>query len=664
MIQKLDINKKRDNETRIAQIIKANLPSAEYISAADMNAVVEKINEMIPELNAGISGFQGVLKINEKREDVGFYFPAESGTYPNAGNITVNTDEGFNFIIYDGNKWEVSLVPVEANGKIEEGNMGLVSGGEVFEKVISKSDLIKKGGNQYRKKDNVVGYINGTTGVFTVSDGNKTTAIIPIELGTEFIEIIDWRVNSKVLRFLDVDNKPIKPINKDGESLPDYYVSSLNGIIRIPKGATHYQLNLVLNNVGDEDNISILINGNKEDELIVGSISDNPDKDFYVSGKQVSEETLLKKVYLEEKKSKNLLDKSKIEYGKYVVSSKGTIGNTADSAISPVIPINGGGLYAISGKDLTGSGNALVCYDIKGKSLKPLDKEGVEFSNYAIGAGNNIFKAPDTAVSCVFTVSFQKGENIYDDTVMIEQGLAVTKYEPYYVKSQIKPQYLPSFETINDNNCKEVSLENVDLMVLTGASHAEVNGCFKDKGFISYISAFLDYNFENYSQSGRTHITTYNSILSDTERYGFKLSDFSNGGHIIIALGGNEAAYYTTIDGSFFKDNLLHLISAVKAHSLKPILMSHYGGYKNPFYTIVKDVAEELGLLFIDIENEGDKYWNPIFRPFWFSGHTGTRTEAIKYSNFLNVFNFKRPERACKIYRAVDNLPLNELYYL
>ncbi|GAQ15420.1 hypothetical protein MODO_3116 [Myroides odoratimimus] len=134
MIQPLKINKKVDNDAKLAQIIKENIPAYEYMSADEVNSMVGKINEMVPAINVSNGGFQGTLSVNEKRVDSGFYIPTESGIFINADNIQVDLSQGINFVTYDGDKWEVAVVPIVADGQIEEGNMGFVSGGEVYSK--------------------------------------------------------------------------------------------------------------------------------------------------------------------------------------------------------------------------------------------------------------------------------------------------------------------------------------------------------------------------------------------------------------------------------------------------------------------------------------------------------------------------------------------------
>ncbi|MCS4239509.1 hypothetical protein M2306_002050 [Myroides gitamensis] len=135
MLQPLKINKKIDNDAKLAQIIKENIPTTEFILADEVNAIVGKINEMVPVINVSNGGFQGTLSINEKRVDSGFYIPTESGIFINADNVVVDLGQGVNFVTYDGNKWEVAVVPITTSGKIEKGDTGFVSGGEVYNNI-------------------------------------------------------------------------------------------------------------------------------------------------------------------------------------------------------------------------------------------------------------------------------------------------------------------------------------------------------------------------------------------------------------------------------------------------------------------------------------------------------------------------------------------------
>ncbi|MDM1513604.1 SGNH/GDSL hydrolase family protein [Myroides odoratimimus] len=204
MIQPLKINKKVDNDAKLAQIIKENIPASEFMSADEVNSMVGKINEMVPAINVSNGGFQGVLEINEKRVDSGFYIPTESGTFINAGNVVVDLSQGINFVTYDGDKWDVAVVPIVADGKVEEGNAGFVSGGEVFDtikesKIIFRKGYVDKEGKVILRND-VSFWVSDPIEIndFTILDYNGSVdagsgvaqAVVTFDKEGKFIEVI------------------------------------------------------------------------------------------------------------------------------------------------------------------------------------------------------------------------------------------------------------------------------------------------------------------------------------------------------------------------------------------------------------------------------------------------------------------------------------------
>ncbi|MDM1366356.1 SGNH/GDSL hydrolase family protein [Myroides marinus] len=195
MIQPLKINKKVDNDAKLAQIIKENIPASEFMSADEVNSMVGKINEMVPAINVSNGGFQGVLEINEKRVDSGFYIPTESGTFINAGNVVVDLSQGINFVTYDGDKWAVAMVPIVADGKVEEGNNGFVSGGEVYKSIpiIETNDLLDENyikRNYAVKTDGEVFHIGYNGGCYSIVDQ-------PLGKGKEFKLLLKYTSNDK-----------------------------------------------------------------------------------------------------------------------------------------------------------------------------------------------------------------------------------------------------------------------------------------------------------------------------------------------------------------------------------------------------------------------------------------------------------------------------------
>lgn len=188
MLQPLKINKKVDNDAKVAQIIKENIPTAEYMSADEVNAMVAKINEMVPAINVSNGGFQGTLSINEKRVDSGFYIPQDDGKYINAGDVVVDRSKGIHFVTFDGDKWDVAVVPIVADGKVEEGNVGFVSGGEVYGHIASNKLLSNNQNLSNVNLFNKVGYyLSKNNGNESASKNRKCTPFLFINLLEDLI---------------------------------------------------------------------------------------------------------------------------------------------------------------------------------------------------------------------------------------------------------------------------------------------------------------------------------------------------------------------------------------------------------------------------------------------------------------------------------------------
>lgn len=390
---------------------------------------------------------------------------------------------------------------------------------------------------------------------------------------------------------------------------------------------------------------------------------------------------LLKSEYSEEETilGKNLFDKETMYITGYAIST--TTGARTVSATSTIGRIENGiepnTIYSISGRSAaSGSRAALTCITSTGTRVVPKTITDDNRPNHSTSIGNSNFKTPADCVAIEFTIAFTTTPDTFVNTLQVELGANATSYEPYSLikYDRLKKEKLPNdVAYLNDipdvtSSVKTINIHNVPMMLLTGASHLEVNGIFKNKGLVNYLSTLSDWNWENYSRSGSTHIATFNAIMTDTERYGVRVSELTAGGHCIIALGGNEVAYYTNIDGSYFKDNIIRLTSAIKSLGFKPIYMSQFGGYQHPFATIIKDVANSEGVLFIDADSYGDRFWNPRFLPFWFNGHTGTRLEHIKIHPIMRILNdsgFVRPTKSMKLFRprleSISNI--SELLY-
>lgn len=125
--------------------------------------------------------------------------------------------------------------------------------------------------------------------------------------------------------------------------------------------------------------------------------------------------------------SKNLFDKNSICPG-YVNVTTGAVAIATDSYVSPIIPVAGGLMYYLSGRNCKTT--ELRFLDGVGNILKPLNADtGQSKSTFALDYMTGKVLAPQSAVSVQFTVRVN-GAGTVDD-VQFENGEKQTNYAEY-----------------------------------------------------------------------------------------------------------------------------------------------------------------------------------------------------------------------------------------
>lgn len=368
--------------------------------------------------------------------------------------------------------------------------------------------------------------------------------------------------------------------------------------------------------------------------------------------------------------------------GNYINTSNGNLNYAAslsNAVTSQPLPIEGGKVYCISGRT---ENSAIRCLDKDGNKLKVLAADaGVEYTNWYLpnpsASGTSIngqFKIPDNAVSVQFGITLYKAFNEANNQVVLE--LVGDKYDENFVPSQfdgfgarkvLKKEHFPAsiLENLNESE-KTFSLRDCPLLVISAASHGEGFGSLKNKSFISYFSSLVDYNVENYSQSGSDSFNHYNMIMKDVSIGGVKPSDLAKrGGYVVIVHGGdNEGGYYRNgVDGKYYERNIIHECKAWEAMGFKPILSGYWGDQTTPYAAIVQSVAKKFGYKYININASNSRFFRNLYEPWWYNSHFGTRTCAMQWYSLLNVLEWMpRPTQAIKIFKprlsgqSLDNL--------
>ncbi|MDM1529036.1 SGNH/GDSL hydrolase family protein [Myroides odoratimimus] len=507
-IEKLNFEKKQDNPTRVSQIVKANLPSNQYSRSSEYNAIAEKINEMIPELNAGVSGYQGKIYPTDKKDAIGFYFAAESGTYPYAGNFTINIAEGINHLMFDGNKWDKMLTPIEAIGKVEEGNMGIVNGNEVFKNtpIIKTTNLLDK---DYLKR-NIAIKTDG--GILEIGYDGGCYSIVdqPLEKGIEYKLILKHPSNSKYL-FLVNDKSEVdgKIILLDNETVfkttNEFY--KLRSYVKMldTQEPNDDWLNFLKITKISEDLITT-INGYELLAKGVGSIDENNKN--APSGREIALETMLNS------KLEYNTEFEEIDYQKYI--EKDTALNSAGLIITinakgydivkhmPIIPgVTKANIYGVKGVD--GQRTKMICtYNQYFKVIRNINQTD----------GNNIISFTEDEKYICFTLKTPQEQDQSITLLYDTKHISIKSYNKIpFTLDQRKVIYKRGIslgDSITWYDGKPFNSSNNSAGVIA-------------KGYQSYVRDYFGCEYLNAGKSGQD-IT---QILSTVKSYNYKDFDFA-----------------------------------------------------------------------------------------------------------------------------------------
>lgn len=377
-----------------------------------------------------------------------------------------------------------------------------------------------------------------------------------------------------------------------------------------------------------------------------------------------------------EQSSKNLYDGTVLNG--YVHSAGGFISTSAESTYRATgyIPVKPNTYYYLSGrKELSISNIRCVDENKQNPTKVKQGSTGEENPNswYTPGGANSQILTSETAAFIQFNLQFTTVHSDFDK-VMVElvgdvynPSFVPSAYQPYELEYKILKKALPDdIGGSSSANHHVVNLKNVPVIMLTGASHGEGYGSVKDKSFVSYLSAMLDWTVENYSLSGSDNIEHFNRIVKGQPISNVHPSNLA-GGYSLIILGGNESSYYRNgVDAKYFKDNIIRLCSAIKSYGFEPVLCSYYGDMNRPWSVVVQNVADEYGYMFIDLNANGSRFYSPIYRPWWYNAHYATRTNVIQWFNILKILdNFEKPYSAVKIFRNRNTTPtdINDLLF-
>jgi hypothetical protein len=339
-------------------------------------------------------------------------------------------------------------------------------------------------------------------------------------------------------------------------------------------------------------------------------------------------------------------------------------------AATDLIPVKPNTYYYISNRNVNGTEGTTNIRCLDENKTNPTKVRaaatGAEISSWytpnAAGTGSTdngqILTSP-TAAYLQMNLKFNyQGNPDYAKLMLQEVGdtynpsFVPSPYQPFAEEYKVKKSALPDDIGGGGNTVGTISLGNTPTFLLFGASHGEGYGSVKDKAFISYLSALLDWSVENYSRSGSDYIEHFNSLMIGQNISNVYPGDMA-GGVALVVLGGNEANYYTNgVDGKYFKANIIRCCSGLKSLGYRPILASYYGDMGRPWALVVREVAREYGYMYYDINGYGSRFYAPLYRPWWYNAHYATRTNGQQWYSFMKLLaDIERPQTALKIFR-------------
>lgn len=249
----------------------------------------------------------------------------------------------------------------------------------------------------------------------------------------------------------------------------------------------------------------------------------------------------------------------------------------------------------------------------------------------------------------------------------------------YYLEDVTYP-VSPIVETLNDlkdNNetgVIEFTISEADKLVMIGDSYTESFYSLKQKSWINVLSNFTDWNIESYGLSSNQLPELIAKLRANTAIFETVPPQDYNGTYGLIASFTNDVAD-GIVNGTVFletyMDNVRTMCRVVKSMGMIPVLCSEWIdilGYGELFSTSGRIIAEELGILFIDVQYLSKILQGNTLTGFFGGNHPGTRTNSLIWKTMLKEINaaIPSPKKSIKIFRkrsAVTVSTIADLFY-
>lgn len=211
----------------------------------------------------------------------------------------------------------------------------------------------------------------------------------------------------------------------------------------------------------------------------------------------------------------------------------------------------------------------------------------------------------------------------------------------------------------NNGHAHEITLATSDRIVVLGDSHVEDTYTIRGKSWISKLSAFFDWNFENFGVSGDDASEVLTRIRSGTLTFGTLQYERRAITYAWIYVGQNDAATYAL---STFLENMRQLIETVRGLGAIPIISTqHTDTYGVGSQAIFRALCERYGAHFVDVTPNcrimGYGNGGTVYAGFWGGTHHATRTneEIIPPAESM-LRAIGQPSQSLKVFRKRDSV--------
>ncbi|UHG93234.1 SGNH/GDSL hydrolase family protein [Spirosoma oryzicola] len=242
-----------------------------------------------------------------------------------------------------------------------------------------------------------------------------------------------------------------------------------------------------------------------------------------------------------------------------------------------------------------------------------------------------------------------------------EQSASATTFQAYFTPITTGFYANETYIPFPSSQETKVTLKDVERLTFFGDSYTDGVDQLKGKSYMSILSLFSDWNFENYSLAGNTFASILTRIQNNDKTFhsSVGIKDFSGGGYAMILSWTNEFAanpINATNQLTIYLSSLKSLCDAVKALGYKPIIANEYytgnGTYGNLVQSALSEFAQREGYVYVDVAQKAQLIRGTPDNPkYWYGSHPGTRTNTVFWSPMMrHIHALPRPRQAIKIF--------------